>query len=86
MIRPWKSRLGLFYIKSRSFLIDIKLIVITILSIFSREMALRKISTLLERKGADHELIRIALRTNELVPKPPPGTDRIVTNRSGAVD
>ena len=86
LIRPWKSRLGLFYIKSRSFLIDIKLIVITILSIFSHDMALRKISTLLERKGADNELIRIALRSNQLVPKPPPGTDRIVTNRSGAVD
>ena len=40
LIRPWKSRLGLFYIKNQSLKIDILIILFTIVSIFSREISL----------------------------------------------
>ena len=35
LIRPWKSRLAIFYIKNSTILIDIKIIYITVYSLFS---------------------------------------------------
>ena len=40
LIRPWKSRLGLIYIKNQSFLLDIKMIIYTLVAIFSKQSAL----------------------------------------------
>ena len=40
LIRPWKSKLGLVYIDNISLVLDIKLIFITILAIFSKKRAL----------------------------------------------
>ena len=37
LIRPWKSRLGLFYIKKQSLILDITIIFLTILNSFSRK-------------------------------------------------
>lgn len=82
VIRPWKSRLGLFYIKHQSILLDIKIIFLTILSIFSRNTALALVKKILSRLGADEKLVRIAGRTEPLLPYPPPGSDKIVTSRS----
>jgi lipopolysaccharide/colanic/teichoic acid biosynthesis glycosyltransferase len=36
LIRPWKSRLGLFYIERRTLVLDIRLIFLTVVAILSR--------------------------------------------------
>ena len=86
LIRPWKSRLGIFYIENRSILIDMKLIWLTVIAVLSREKALETISSMLSDMKAEKALVTIALRREALVPTPPPGTSKIVTNREGRVD
>ena len=86
LIRPWKSRLGIFFIENRSLTVDMKLIYLTVIAIVSREKALLNLSQLLIKLNADDELVRISLRKDKLVPTPPPGATRIVTNREGRVD
>ncbi|MFA7709780.1 MAG: sugar transferase [Candidatus Neomarinimicrobiota bacterium] len=81
LIRPWKSRLGLFYIRNRSFFIDIKIILMTIMAIVSKSKALKSVNRQLVKLGASKELIDIASRKDILVPFPPPGSDEIVTSR-----
>lgn len=79
VIRPWKSRLGLFYVENHSFFVDLRLIVLTIVAIFSKKLALNGVQKLLKKLGADRELIEIASRKRELVPYPPPGAEDIVS-------
>jgi len=86
LIRPWKSKLGIFYLENRSLLIDIKLIYLTVIAILSRDRALQNISGLLNKMGADVALVRVSLRKDKLIPTPPPGATRIVSNREGRVD
>jgi len=86
LIRPWKSRLGIFYVENRNVSVDLKLVFLTVVSIISRDKALLKVSKLLEKMNAGNDLIRIALRNETLVPVPPPGAHRVVTNRDGRVD
>ena len=81
LIRPWKSRLGLFYVNNNNLLIDIILIFITLISLFSRKFSLKLLSKLLTALNAPKELIEISLRKFELHPFPPPGSDEIVTQR-----
>jgi len=83
IIRPGKSRLGLFYVENRNFLMDLQLILLTILTIVSRERALRATSSLLKRSGADENLVKLALRDGPLLPDAPPGAVEIVQNRMG---
>ena len=86
LIRPWKSKLGIFYIDNRSSLVDLKLIYLTVIAILSRDRALLKISKLLKILNANDELVRVSLRHDILIPTPPPGSSKIVTNREGKVD
>ncbi|HKA45822.1 MAG TPA: sugar transferase [Burkholderiales bacterium] len=81
VIRPWKSRLGLFYIERRSPALDIRLLCLTALAIVDRERALRGVAQLLQQLGADPALCRIALRQDRLMPVPPPGSTEVVTTR-----
>jgi len=81
LIRPWKSRLGLFYIDHQSFFLDLRLIYLTALTIVSRERALNEIHGLLVGLAANEQLIQVAQRQNELIPFPPPGATEIVTSR-----
>lgn len=81
LIRPWKSRLCLFYIENRSLLMDIQILWLTVLTFFNREKTLQKIKALLLKKGADKDLLTIVLRENPLIPTPPPGSTQIVTER-----
>jgi lipopolysaccharide/colanic/teichoic acid biosynthesis glycosyltransferase len=74
LIRPWKSRLGLFYIQKRTILIDILLIGLTACAIISRSLALRGVVLLLKIYGADALLVQVATRRSKLVPSLPPGT------------
>lgn len=81
LIRPWKSRLGIFYINNRSFILDIKLILLTALAIVSKQRALDYVVSILKKMGADADVIEVSKREKELVPTPPPGSDEIVTAR-----
>ncbi len=82
LIRPWKSRLGLFYVEKMSFLLDFRIIYLTLLSQTNRNLALKKISNLVDTKGGSETLIKICLRAENLIPSPPPGSDKIVTVRT----
>lgn len=85
LIRPGKSRLGLFYIDHRSLGLDARLVALTVVAIASRQQALRGVVALLRRLGADEQLVAIASREQPLVPMPPPGSDTIVTTRDERV-
>ena len=62
LIRPWKSKLGVFYINNSNILIDLQLIILTVLSILNRDFALKMISKLLKKLNADTELVVVAKR------------------------
>ncbi|RMH20469.1 MAG: sugar transferase [Gemmatimonadetes bacterium] len=76
LIRPWKSRLGLHYIAVRSLGLDLELMLLTALAVLSRRTALARVAAMLERTGADPDLVRIARRSDPLVPTLPPGVTK----------
>jgi lipopolysaccharide/colanic/teichoic acid biosynthesis glycosyltransferase len=82
LVRPWKSRLGLHYLRCASLGIDVRIILYTVTSPIARRWTLRKISLLLKRTGAAEDLCRFVLREDPLRPMPPPGANTIVTSRS----
>jgi lipopolysaccharide/colanic/teichoic acid biosynthesis glycosyltransferase len=84
LIRPGKNRLGLFYVDHSSFSLDLRLVALTGIAVASRPRALRGVVRILERMGADPELIAIAHRDAPLIPMPPPGVTEIVTTRDGS--
>lgn len=69
LIRPWKSRLGLFYVSEHSLSLDLELIALTLLALLSREIALKRLHLLLRRLRAPDDLAEIALRSGPLVPQ-----------------
>ena len=81
LIRPWKSRLGLLYVKNSSLVLDLKLIVLTSVAIASREEALAGVQSILKELDADERLTRVARRREKLTPFPPPGAKAIVMAR-----
>lgn len=81
LIRPWKSRLGLLYVRNSSLWLDLKLIFLTTIAIFSRKKALNGVQKLLDSLNADETLKRVAQRTAPLEPFPPPGVNEVVTRR-----
>jgi lipopolysaccharide/colanic/teichoic acid biosynthesis glycosyltransferase len=78
LIRPWKSRLGILYRKNQSVPLDIELMALTLLALFSREFVLNRVQNILLKLGADEIVCRVAKRHDELVPYPPPGASDIV--------
>lgn len=83
LIRPGKSTLGLLYIENQSLRLDIKLCLITIIAILSREKAVAEIQKILQQINVPEDVRLLAQRNQPLVPRPPPGSDRIVTSRDG---
>jgi lipopolysaccharide/colanic/teichoic acid biosynthesis glycosyltransferase len=81
LIRPGKSALGLFYIDNKGIKIDVIILVVTILSIFSRSTSLKINALILRKLKAPAGLITIAERKKKLLPKPPPGSNKIVRTR-----
>ena len=81
LIRPGKSSLGLFYIDHQSIPLDMKIVGLTAVAIVSRGRALRGVERILRRLSAPRELVELAGRRSPLRPTPPPGTDRVVTQR-----
>jgi hypothetical protein len=78
LIRPGKSRLGVFYVERGTAVMDLRIILATVMNSFDRTRALTAIQRLLRRAGADADLVGLAGRTTPLVPAPPPGADAIV--------
>jgi lipopolysaccharide/colanic/teichoic acid biosynthesis glycosyltransferase len=81
LIRPGKSRLGLFYIQKNNLLVDLSLILFTALAIVSKRRALKALVGLLKVLRAPQELLEIASREKPLTPQPPPGSTQVVTSR-----
>jgi len=73
LIRPWKSRLGLFYLDNSSFWLDLRLMVLTAVSTVSRQSALNAVVRELQRLGAPSRLRDITQRKQPLQPAMPPG-------------
>lgn len=73
LIRPWKSRFGLFYIEKQSMILDIFLMALTLVGIVSREKALKGVTWVLTKLDAEQELIRVSKRIDLLQPHTPPG-------------
>jgi lipopolysaccharide/colanic/teichoic acid biosynthesis glycosyltransferase len=84
LIRPGKSRLGLFYVQHANPWLDLQLISLTAIAITSKPSALRGVARILQRLGAPADLTAIARRDRPLEAAPPPGATQIVTNRSSA--
>ena len=81
LIRPGKSRLGLFYIEHKNILVDLLLIAFTALAILSRQQSLKAVNALLKLLKAPEDLIALAAREKPLTPEPPPGATSIVKTR-----
>jgi len=78
LLRPWKSRLGLIYIKHKSILLDLELMIFTLVALISKPTALKWVVKKLEKFNVDQKIIEVAKRDKELKPFPPPGTNKIV--------
>ena len=81
LIRPGKSELGLFYIQRQSLFLDTLIILVTLISIISRDQALVLITYILKKLGASKDLLLISRRKAPLKPMPPVGADTVVTDR-----
>lgn len=81
LVRPWKSRFGLEYLKHCSFVLDVKIIFCTILVYINRSAARKMVHMILVGLGSEPELAQIALRRETLQPTAPPGSSEIVTER-----
>jgi lipopolysaccharide/colanic/teichoic acid biosynthesis glycosyltransferase len=79
IIRPWKSRLALAYIRQRTFWTDIRIIFLTVVAIISKPTALRFLSSILAAWDLEPLVMQMASRGSSLVPFPPPGASQIVT-------
>lgn len=78
LIRPGKSRLGLFYVDHRSLMVDLRLVVLTLVAIASRDRALAGVSALLANMDASPDLVELARRREPLRPGVPPGATQPV--------
>lgn len=80
VIRPWKSRLALLYVRQKpSVLLDLRIILLTLRTIASREDALVAASALVAKLGGGEKLAQVAMRRWPLEPAPPPGATEIVS-------
>ena len=81
IIRPWKSRLALLYIDNRTLMIDIKIIIWTVLGVFSKKYVLKNITNFLKSKKSDNLLIEVCKRVEEPMAFHPPGFNKIISKR-----
>jgi len=82
LIRPWKSRLGIFYVNNRSIWMDIQLMFLTAVAIISKSKSIRSINKILIKFSVDEQLVSVSLRDGPLYPYPPPGSNNIVISRN----
>jgi lipopolysaccharide/colanic/teichoic acid biosynthesis glycosyltransferase len=73
LIRPWKSRLGLIYVKKKNFFLDLTILFLTFLNLFDRIKTLNIINSILKKIDTNTELHNIILRKQDLKPSIAPG-------------
>ena len=73
IIRPWKNRLALLYVENRSFMLDLRLIALTLLALVSKRTALRGVDAILCEWKAAPELRHVCTRSGPLPIGLPPG-------------
>ncbi len=73
LIRPWKSRLGLIYVKKKNFFLDLTILFLTFLNLFNRIKTLSIINSILKKIDTNTELHNIILRKQDLKPSIAPG-------------
>jgi lipopolysaccharide/colanic/teichoic acid biosynthesis glycosyltransferase len=78
IIRPWKSRLGLLYVRNASLTLDLRIIWLTAMALVSKARALEGVEAILRRLGAEPDLIAVCRRDAPLPEGEPPG-GRFVT-------
>jgi lipopolysaccharide/colanic/teichoic acid biosynthesis glycosyltransferase len=81
VIRPWKSRLGLLYVRNRTLWIDLRIILLTALAIVRKLTAVRGVYSIVSRLTDDGLLLSMIKREVPLQAYPPPGADAIVQSR-----
>lgn len=81
VIRPWKSKLGLLYIQNQNLLIDLLILVLTCLSIFSRKSALKFVHQIVSKLTTDATLLKVISRSEPPPAAAPPGSTEVVTSR-----
>jgi len=79
IIRPWKNRLALWYISNMTLTLDVRICWLTVLAILDKPRAIAGVVALLERGGADSDLIAVCRRDVDLPAAPPPGSDKVET-------
>ena len=72
IIRPWKSRLAIVYVRHHSSMVDLYIILLTVIAIFYRGAALSGIEFLLKRWNVDDMVVRMASRRTQLLAYAPP--------------
>lgn len=81
IIRPWKSRLGLLYVRHRTLVMDVRILWLTALAIVRKPAALRGVVRIVERLTDDALLLRMVRREEALLAYPPPGAAEVVQSR-----
>jgi lipopolysaccharide/colanic/teichoic acid biosynthesis glycosyltransferase len=81
LIRPWKSRLALLNVENSSLTLDLKILLLTVVAVLSRDRALAGVQDILRDLNADEETRAVALRDSSLEPSVPPGAHTIVESR-----
>lgn len=66
LIRPWKGRLGLLYVRNASLGINLRLILTTVIALYDRRRALSFLQPILLQLSADALLIEVARRDRPL--------------------
>ena len=81
LIRPWKSRLAIIYIENQNILLDLRIILITLISLFNRRKAINLATKILKELNVSTKVITVSERRTPLTPSIPPGGSQIVTTR-----
>ena len=78
IIRPWKSRLALMYVRNRSLRLQLRLVWLTAVAILKKPIALAGVVAELQRLAAAPEVIEVARREAPVPEYPPPGASEVV--------
>ena len=62
LIRPWKSRLAIFYTEHASLFLDLKLMILTLYNFLDRNKTLQIISNTLQKLDAEKDLEKIIVK------------------------
>lgn len=85
VIRPWKSRLGIHYVRHQSTWLDLQLVMATLLNALWRRHALAWVASMLSATQAHPRLVGVARRRRPVEPTPPPGATQVVRGRAPTV-